>query len=131
MNVVSKKCEVCQLKQSCCGLPAGGNKWHLRWCSGCGKGHVGAVNVKMGRVKNCEGCGLKVPSLGLPADGKARWCTSCRKAQVGAVSRGERHQQQDAMQEPGPRRGQLAGREGGRAEETSGRAKNRATVEEK
>ena len=44
------------------------------------------MNVKMGRVKKCEGCGLKVPSLGLPAEGKARWCTSCGKAQAEAVN---------------------------------------------
>ena len=36
--------------------------------------------------KKCEGCGLKVPSLGLPAEGKAQWCGGCAKGQAGAVN---------------------------------------------
>ena len=40
------------------------------------------MNVKN---KKCEGCQLKVPSFGLPAEGKARWCSGCAKAHVGAA----------------------------------------------
>ena len=42
-----------------------------RWCSGCAKGHAGAVGVK---AKQCEGCQLKQPTFGLPAEGKKRRC---------------------------------------------------------
>ena len=41
--VSRKKCEDCQLKQPSFGLPAEGKK---RWCSGCAKGHAGAVDVE-------------------------------------------------------------------------------------
>ena len=37
--------------------------------------------------KMCEGCGLKVPSYGLPAEGRKRWCAGCAAAEgSGAVS---------------------------------------------
>jgi hypothetical protein len=62
------------------GLPSEGKK---RWCAGCAKGHVGAVNV-MGS-KKCEDCGLKAPGFGLPMEGKKRWCSACAKAHAGAV----------------------------------------------
>ena len=32
----------------------------------------------------CEDCALKVPSFGLPAEGRARWCSGCAKAHAGA-----------------------------------------------
>ena len=60
------------------GLPAEGKR---RWCSGCAKGHAGAVDVNS---KKCEGCGVKAPSLGLPAEGKKRWCAGCAN-QIGVV----------------------------------------------
>ena len=41
-----------------------GKKW---CCSGCAKGHKGAVGVK---TKECAGCQLKQPTFGLPAEGK-------------------------------------------------------------
>jgi hypothetical protein len=50
VNVVTKKCEECQLKQPSFGLLAEGK---TRWCSGCAKGHVGAVDVV---TKKCEEC---------------------------------------------------------------------------
>jgi hypothetical protein len=52
-----------------------------RWCGGCAKGHVGAVNVA---AKMCEGCGLKQPNFGLPVEGKKRWCAGCAKGHTGA-----------------------------------------------
>ena len=42
MDVGKKKCEGCGLKQPNFGLPAEGKK---RWCAGCAKGHVRAVDV--------------------------------------------------------------------------------------
>ena len=42
---------------------------------------AGAVNIM---DKKCEGCGLKVPSFGLPSEGKRRWCAGCAKAHAGA-----------------------------------------------
>jgi hypothetical protein len=36
--------------------------------------------------KKCEDCSLKLPSFGLPAEGKKRWCAGCAKAHAGAVS---------------------------------------------
>jgi hypothetical protein len=76
------KCEDCGLKGKSYGLPAEGKK---RWCAGCAKAHVGAVDADS---KMCEGCGLKRPSFGLPAEGKKRWCAGCAKAHVGAVDVG-------------------------------------------
>ena len=35
--------------------------------------------------KKCEDCQLKVPSFGLPAEGKKRWCSGCAKAHAEAV----------------------------------------------
>jgi hypothetical protein len=66
-------CEGCGLKQCSFGLPAEKKK---RWCSGCAKGHEGAVNL---HSKLCEGCGQKrAVHEGLPAEGeKRRWCSSC------------------------------------------------------
>ena len=62
------------------GLPAEGKR---RWCSGCAKGHVEAVYVSK---KKCEDCQLKLPSFGLPGDGKKRrWCFGCAKGHAGAV----------------------------------------------
>jgi hypothetical protein len=55
VDVVSKQCEGCGLKQPNFGLPAEGKKQpnfglpaegKRRWCSGCAKGHAGAVDVK-------------------------------------------------------------------------------------
>ena len=70
-----RKCEGCQLKQPNFGLPAEGK---VRWCSGCAKGHAGAVDLNHKNTKKCEGCGLKDPSLSLPSEGKKRrWCTDC------------------------------------------------------
>ena len=43
------------------------------------------MNAKRGRVKKYEDCGLKVASLGLLAEGKARWCPGCAKAHAGAT----------------------------------------------
>ena len=54
------------MKQSTFGLPAEGKK---RWCAGCAKAHVGAVDVKN---KKCEGCGVKRSTFGLPTEGKNR-----------------------------------------------------------
>ena len=62
------------------GLLAGGK---ARWCSGCGKGHDGAVDLV---GKKCEDCGLKQPRLGLPSEGKLRWCVGCGKLHLGAVN---------------------------------------------
>ena len=43
VNVVTKKCEGCGLKQPHFGLPAEGKK---RWCAGCAKRHTpGVVGV--------------------------------------------------------------------------------------
>ena len=61
------------------GLLAGGK---ARWCSGCGKGHDGAVDLV---GKKCEDCGLKKAGFGLPADGKKRWCGGCAKVHAGAA----------------------------------------------
>ena len=41
-------------------------------------------NVKKRRL--CEGCQLKMPSFGLPAEGKERWCSGCAKTHEGAVN---------------------------------------------
>jgi hypothetical protein len=87
VNIGSKKCEGCGLKQPSFGLPAEGKK---RWCGGCAKGHKGAVNVGS---KKCEGCGLKQPSFGLPSEGKMRWCGGCAKGHKGAVRAGRRCEQ--------------------------------------
>jgi hypothetical protein len=80
VNVRNKKCEGCQLKQPAFGLPAEGK---ARWCSGCAKGHAGAMDATS---KKCEGCGLKRSSYGLPSEGKTRWCAGCAKAHAGAES---------------------------------------------
>jgi hypothetical protein len=80
VDVVNKKCEECQLKQPTFGLPSDRTK---RWCSGCAKGHAGAVNVV---DKKCEECQLKIPNFGLPAEGKKRWCFGCAKGHAGAVN---------------------------------------------
>ena len=37
-------------------------------------------------TKKCEGCQLKVPSFGLPSEGKKRWCGACAKGHMGAVN---------------------------------------------
>ena len=74
MNVQSKMCDDCQLKQPSFGLPAEGK---ARWCSGCAKGHAGAEDVLTSHSKKCEGCQLKRSNFGLPAEGKARWCSGC------------------------------------------------------
>ena len=42
-DIKNKKCEECQLKQPSFSLPAEGR---TRWCGGCAKGHVGAVNIR-------------------------------------------------------------------------------------
>jgi hypothetical protein len=80
------------------------------------------VNAKRGRVKKYEDCGLKVASLGLLAEGKARWCPGCAKAHAGAtdvVSKAPRKSRAALG------RGQRAGREVPRG--SGGRAKRRAT----
>jgi hypothetical protein len=79
VNVVSKKCEGCGLKQPSFGLPAEGKR---RWCGGCAKGHAGAVDIQS---KKCEDCELKRANFGLPAEGRARWCGGCAKGHAGAV----------------------------------------------
>jgi hypothetical protein len=56
VNIVSQKCEGCQLKLASFGLPAEGK--NRRWCAGCAKGHAGAVNVN--HKRSCEDCGAKV-----------------------------------------------------------------------
>jgi hypothetical protein len=61
------------------GLPAEGKK---RWCSGCAKGHAGAVDISH---KKCEDCKVKYRTFGLPAEGKNRWCSGCAKGHAGAV----------------------------------------------
>ena len=66
MDLVGKKCEDCGLKQPRLGLPSEGK---LRWCVGCGKLHLGAVNLA---DKKCEDCQGKKPTFGLPAEGKKR-----------------------------------------------------------
>jgi hypothetical protein len=38
--------------------------------------------------KKCEDCELKLPTFGLPAEGKKRWCSGCAKAHAGAVDVG-------------------------------------------
>ena len=43
VDVRSKMCEDCGVKQPSFGLPPELTK---RWCSGCAKGHTGAVNVR-------------------------------------------------------------------------------------
>ena len=58
--------------------PAEGRKG--RWCSGCAKGHAGAVHVYK---PMCEGCGLKESKFGLPTEGGRRWCAGCAKAHAG------------------------------------------------
>jgi hypothetical protein len=54
----------------------------VRWCGGCANAHAGAVDVDR---KKCEGCQLKLPSFGLPAEGKRRWCSGCAKGHAGVV----------------------------------------------
>ena len=46
-------CETCKLKRRTFGLPSGRKP---RWCSGCAKGHAGAVEVV---DKKCEDCKIK------------------------------------------------------------------------
>ena len=53
-------------------LQSSASEGKKRWCSGCAKGHKGAVGVK---AKQCEGCRLKRLTFGLPAEGKKRWCS--------------------------------------------------------
>jgi hypothetical protein len=78
-----KKCEDCGLKHASCGVP-GGAKTRARWCSGCAKGHQGAVNTLNNK---CEDCQLKHASCGVPGEGKkARWCAGCAKGHPGAVN---------------------------------------------
>ena len=48
-----------------------------RWCSGCGKRHVGAVSVQ--QRQKCEDNGEKQPSFTLPGERTLRWCSGCGK----------------------------------------------------
>ena len=48
MDVVTKKCDGCQLKVPSYGLPSEGKK--NRWCSGCAKGHAGADLIRVEAV---------------------------------------------------------------------------------
>ena len=85
----NKKCEGCDLKLARFGLPEG----KKRWCSGCAKAHVGAVDVVS---KKCEGCGLKHPNYGLPSEGtRKRWCLGC--APKVAVASGRRRKAEDLL----------------------------------
>ena len=52
-QLVSRSCEDCELKVPSFGLPAEGKR---RWCSGCAKGHAGAVRRQSMNNKMCEGC---------------------------------------------------------------------------
>jgi hypothetical protein len=80
LDLVNKKCEGCQLKQAHFGLLSDGKK---RWCGGCAKGHMGAVNVDSNK---CEGCRAKQPLYGLPSEGKKpRWCGGCAKGHTGVA----------------------------------------------
>jgi hypothetical protein len=76
VNLLTKKCEGCQLKETTFGLLAEGKR---RWCGGCAKAHAGAVSL----CKRCEGCGENRARFGLPVEGKRRWCSGCAKAHVG------------------------------------------------
>eukprot|EP01051_Picozoa_sp_SAG22_P016417 SAG22_NODE_2315_length_2729_cov_75.033080_3_plen_44_part_00 len=42
--------------------------------------------MSLQQQKMCEDCGLKMPTYGLPAEGKKRWCVGCSKQKGGAVS---------------------------------------------
>jgi hypothetical protein len=76
---IRKMCEDCAVKQPAFGLPPDRTK---RWCSGCAKGHAGAVDFKN---KTCEDCAVKQPAFGLPPDRTRRWCSGCAKGHAGAV----------------------------------------------
>ena len=80
VDVRSKMCEGCGVKQSSFGLLSERTK---PWCSGCAKGHAGAVDA---RSKMCEGCGVKQPSFGLPPELTKWWCSGCAKGHAGAVN---------------------------------------------
>jgi hypothetical protein len=67
VDLVTKKCEDCDLVAASFGRLAEGKK---RWCFGCAKAHKGAVNVVS---KKCEDCQLKQPCYRRPADGN-KWC---------------------------------------------------------
>ena len=73
------KCESCNMKVPNFGLVVDGKR---RWCSGCAKAHVGAVDLM--KRKKCELCQVKQPNFGLQSEGKRRWCAGCAKAHVGA-----------------------------------------------
>jgi hypothetical protein len=60
-----------------------------RWCRGCAKARVGAVQVGS---KKCGGWLLQLPSFRLSAEGKARGYSGCAKAHVRAVSVARRHE---------------------------------------
>ena len=77
------------MKRSSFGLPSDRMK---RWCSGCAKGHAGAVDVSS---KMCEGCGVKGASLKLPSDRMKRWCSGCAKGHAGAVNANSKKRRTD------------------------------------
>ena len=79
MDVHTKKCEACGLKQPSFGLPGEGKK---RWCGGCAKAHAGA-ELKTGYNKMCESCVLKKAHYGLPMEGTRRWCMACAQPHAG------------------------------------------------
>jgi hypothetical protein len=92
-------CADCGLKQPNFGLPSDEKK---RWCDGCAKAHVGAVDIpNLKRLKAvgskkkkeaCVDCGLIRASFGLPSDHrdfqnrfKRQWCGGCAKGHPGAI----------------------------------------------
>jgi hypothetical protein len=105
VNVGSKKCEDCGVKQptygfkevtSNSGITLEGKK---RWCTGCAKEHAGTEDLT--RKKNCEGCQQKMAFFGLPAEGIKRWCRGCAKAHTGAVDIKHKKCEGCGLKEPG------------------------------
>lgn len=79
-SATNRACEDCGVKQPSFGLPS---ERKARWCVGCIKGHVGAVNVLK---KKCEGCNVKAANYGLSTEKKARWCAGCAPAKAANVN---------------------------------------------
>ena len=74
-------CETCKLKRWTFGLPPGRKP---QWCSGCAKGHAGAVEVVDKKCADCKRCKLMAPTFGLMSEigklggfGRRRWSTAC------------------------------------------------------
>jgi hypothetical protein len=98
------KCEDCEQRLACRGLPApwrlgqkgprpsGGKTVKRRWCVPCSASHPGAVApTKTNPRPKCEDCGTKRAVWKRPGDAQFRWCTGCRAAHEGAVAGDSEH----------------------------------------